>query len=91
MVDEFSHLFAEPTTLPPKRAADHEIPLIPGAQPFIVRPYRYSPLQKNEIESQLKQMLQNGIIRPSTSPFASPVLLVKKKDGAGDFVWTTGN
>ena len=43
--------------------------------------YRFAPAQKNEIEKQLTEMLQNGTIRPSTSPYASPVLLVRKKDG----------
>lgn len=45
-----------------------------------VKPYRYAPTQKDEIERQITEMLTNGIIKPSTSPFASPVILVKKKD-----------
>lgn len=43
VLTEFSHLFQEPTGLPPERFQDHVIPLVPGAQPFKIRPYRYSP------------------------------------------------
>lgn len=80
LVAEFAELFKEPEGLPPTRQFDHTIPLMPGAKPVNVRPYRYSPAQKDEIEEQVRKMLQQGIIRPSSSPFASPVLLVMKKD-----------
>lgn len=49
------------------------------------RSYRYAPAQKSEIEKQLAEMLTNGTIRPSSSPYASPVLLVRKKDGSWCF------
>lgn len=80
LISEFGHLFAEPRGLPPQRSFDHTIPLLPGARPVNVRPYRYSPAQKDEIEKQVADMLAQGIIAPSSSPFASPVLLVQKKD-----------
>ena len=35
--------------------------------------------------AQVQQMLTNGVIRPSNSPWASPVVLVKKKDGSLQF------
>lgn len=81
LLQEFAMLFSEPAGLPPSRAYDHAIHLLPGSQPFRLRPYRYTPEQKDEIEKQVKEMLQTRIIQHSSSPFASPVLLVKKKDG----------
>ncbi|WVZ53521.1 LOW QUALITY PROTEIN: hypothetical protein U9M48_004449 [Paspalum notatum var. saurae] len=77
--------FKEPETLPPMRADDHQITLLPGAQPVNVRPYKYSPQQKNEIQKKILTMLKTRVIAHSTSPFASPVLLVKKKNGTWIF------
>jgi hypothetical protein len=85
VVDQFEHLFQDPTEFPPSRAYDHHIPLLPGVKPVNVKPYRYTPTQKDEIERQVCDMLANGIIQPSTSSFASPVLFVKKKDGTWRF------
>lgn len=82
LLDIYSDLFQEPKQLPPSRPFDHHIDLLPGAPPVNIRPYKYSPAQKDEIEKQLAEMLSSGIIKHSTSPFASPVLLVKKKDGS---------
>jgi hypothetical protein len=46
---------------------------------------RHAPALKDEIERQLQDMLSNGIIQPSASPFSSSVLLFKKKDGSWQF------
>lgn len=85
LLEEFSDLFQEPTTLLPSRACDHQIPLLPGAQLVFIRPYRYPPKLKDEIERQVQDMLSQGLIQCSSSAFASPVLLVKKKDGSYRF------
>jgi hypothetical protein len=81
IVEQHKSLFQEPTTLPPAREFDHQIPLIPGAVPVQKKPYRYAPTQKDELEKQISEMLQKGVIQQSNSPYASPVILVKKKDG----------
>jgi len=84
-IDSFLDLFTPPVELPPSRACNHSIPLLPGASPVFIRPYRYPLGLKDEIERQVNDMLSQGIIQPSTSPFSSPVLLVKKKDGSYRF------
>eukprot|EP00253_Pinus_taeda_P023739 PITA_23739 len=74
-------VFDKPQGLPPSRGEhDHSITLVPGAQPPNVRPYRYSFTQKNEIENIIKEVLEEGVIRPSISPYSSPVVMVIKKD-----------
>ena len=81
LLTEFSKVFELPTSLPPKRPHDHRIPLQPNIEPVSVRPCRYPYYQKTEIEKLVRELLQSGLIRPSKSPFSSPVLLVKKADG----------
>ena len=44
----------------------------------------------SEINNKIDQMLQNEIIRPSSSPWNAPVILVKKKDGSIRFVCDFG-
>ncbi|KAF8658447.1 hypothetical protein HU200_058898 [Digitaria exilis] len=85
LLQEFADLFAMPTGLPPTRAFDHRIHLLPNTHPVAVRPYRYPQLLKDEIEAQCAAMMAQGIIRPSTSAFSSPVLLVRKRDGTWRF------
>lgn len=87
LVWNFAKVFNWKGGLPPPRNQQHAIQLKAGVGPVSVRPYRYSYAQKTEIERLLRDMLQSGIIQPSRSPFSSPVLLVKKKMGLGDFVW----
>jgi hypothetical protein len=82
---EFYEVFTKPSTLPPRRALDHAITLQASAQPVNSRPFRYSPLQKDEIEWQVPEMIHADVVTPSMIPFGSPVLLVKKKDSSWQF------
>jgi len=85
LLQHFQSVFATPTGLPPHRTVDHRIHLVEGSKPVNVRPYRYPQFQKSEMEKLIREMLDQGIIVPSHSPFSSPVLLVRKKDGTWRF------
>jgi hypothetical protein len=85
LLEEFNDVFATPSGRPPPRRLNHRIHLLPGTAPVVVRPYRYLQLVKDELERQCHEMLKQGIIRPSSSAFSSPVLLVKKHDGTWCF------
>lgn len=80
LLGKFSGLFQEPTQFPPSREISHHIALKEGTEPINVWPYRYAYFQKAKIEWQVDDMIKSRLIRPSTSPFSSPVLLVRKKD-----------
>jgi hypothetical protein len=80
LLESYQDVFQEPQGLPPLRDHDHKIPLKTGSEAVNLRPYRYSGLQKDSLERMVTEMLDTGIIRTSNSPFASPVILVKKKD-----------
>lgn len=55
--------------------------MLSGSNPVNLRLYRYSSLQKDNIDVMVKDMLTQGIIQHSSSPYASTIILVKKKDG----------
>lgn len=77
---DFKELFS--TSHRPNRttATKHTIRLR-DTKPCRVPPYRYSPEKKRIIAEQVEEMLANEVIRPSTSEYNSPIVLVKKKDG----------
>ena len=74
-------VFDAPMGLPPERAQNHSIPLLQGSNPVKCRLYHYPYRQKEQIEVIVKDMLKDGIIQLSSSPFSSPIILVKKKKG----------
>ncbi|XP_024519172.1 uncharacterized protein LOC112342112 [Selaginella moellendorffii] len=81
--EEFHDVFPDelPDGLPPERGIQHEIDLVPRAAPFQRQPTRTSPTEDEEINRQLAKYLRKGWLRISKSPWAAPVVMVKKKDG----------
>ncbi|XP_074282738.1 uncharacterized protein LOC141607280 [Silene latifolia] len=64
------------------RDIDFSIDLKPGAGPISKPPYRMGPKEMEELKKQLDELVEEGYIRPSVSPWGAPVLFVKKKDGS---------
>jgi hypothetical protein len=91
LLEEYQFVFAESKHLPPTRKLDYKIPLSLGAKLVNIKPYKSELIQKEKIEKLKKDMLQNGIIHHSCSPFASFVFLVKSKIIHEDYVWITHN
>ena len=82
-LNKFPTLFPEtlPPELPPSDRVTHGIELVPNAKIPPRKLYRQSIPELTETKKQLTEYINAGHIRPSTSPFGAPILLVKKKDG----------
>jgi hypothetical protein len=82
VVNEFLDVFPEELPgMPPDRDIEFVIDLMHGTAPIYKIPYRMAAKQLAELKDQIKELLENGDIRPSSSPWGAPVIFVPKKDG----------
>ena len=70
-----------PPRRPPNRGVEHTIELDIGIQPIKMHPYRNPKRIKYDIQESIKELLELGLIRPSSSLCDSLVVMVKKNDG----------
>nr|GEZ34183.1 putative reverse transcriptase domain-containing protein [Tanacetum cinerariifolium] len=83
IVQDFPKVFPEDLLgIPPTRQVEFQINLVPGTAPVARAPYRLAPFEMKKLSDQLKELVDKGFIRPTSSPWGAPVLFVKKKDGS---------
>ncbi|GJW30440.1 putative reverse transcriptase domain-containing protein [Tanacetum coccineum] len=83
IIHDFPEVFPDDLPgLPQPRQVEFRIELVLGAAPVARAPYRLAPSELKELLDQLKELLEKGFIRPSSSPWGAPVLFFKKKDGS---------
>lgn len=77
---KYDVVFSEPRGVVPRPGFEHRIHLKEGATPPKSPAYRMTPKMLEEAKRQLAELLDKGHIRPSSSPFAAPILFVAKRD-----------
>jgi hypothetical protein len=77
-------VFQKPKVLGKVNTPPHSIRLTDESS-INTRPFRHSQAEHAEIRNQTTNILQKGVIKHSTSPWAAPVVLAKKKDGTWRF------
>ena len=82
VVCEFPDVFPDSLPgMPPDREIEFIIDLLPGTAPIAKRQYRMAPPELALLKESIDELLAKGYIRPSSSPWAFPVLFAEKKDG----------
>ena len=83
ILDRYPVVFGDiPSGQPLDRGFEHTIKLELGVQAVITSPYRHPKAYQDEIERAIHELLKLRRIKPNSSPFASSIVLVKKKDGS---------
>ena len=77
---QFADIFEPPKGLPPDRGIEHVIPTLAGAQPPFMRMYRLSPAELAEVKAQVQDLLERGLIEPSTSAYGATYPLCPEED-----------
>jgi hypothetical protein len=81
IVSKYDDIFQEPDGLPPKREIQHEIHLQQDSPLPNVGMYKMSVVEMTKIKKQVHGLLDQGVIRPSSSPCGYSIMMVPKKDG----------
>nr|XP_027090395.1 uncharacterized protein LOC113711427 [Coffea arabica] len=83
IISEYPYVFPEELgSLPPEREIEFKVDLVPGTTPISKIPYRMAPAELKELKVQLQDLLEQGFIHESESPWRALVLFIKKKDGS---------
>ncbi|XP_073056933.1 uncharacterized protein [Primulina eburnea] len=83
VVRNFPDAFPDDVTgLPLEREVEFTIDCMPGTVPISKAPYRLAPAEMLELKPHIQEHLNKEFICPSLSPWDTPVLFVKKKDGS---------
>jgi hypothetical protein len=69
------------TTKNPGQANVTPHAIVTDGSPIKQRAYRVSQMERDYLIKEIKELLQNHLIRPSSSAWAAPIVLVRKKDG----------
>ena len=81
VVCEYEDVFQDELPgLPPPRDVDFRIELHPGTLPISMTSHRMAPVELQKLKVQIQELLGQGFIRSSTSPWGALVLFAKKKD-----------
>lgn len=80
LIQNFQEVFVVLKGLPPRRQIDHEIHLLPNAPLLNIGLFRQSIMECEEIKNEIQEILDQGVIKPSTSPCHLSFYLVSKKD-----------
>jgi hypothetical protein len=81
MVNEFPNVFLEELLgMPPDRDIEFVIELKPRTTLIYETPFRMTTVQLSELKEHIKELLEKGFIRPSSSPWGAPMIFVPKKD-----------
>ena len=59
----------------------HQIKLT-DETPIRCKPYPLPYAMRDELRNEVDTILEIGVVRPSTSPYATPIVMVRKKDGS---------
>ena len=85
LLSQYRDVFAANMTEMGRTDALEHVIDVGNAEPIAQRPYRRSMKEKEIIDQQIEEMLAADVIRASNSPWCSPIVVVKKKDGGHRF------